>query len=213
MRTGLILLLLGLILPLGFAPPTAQAADPTGANRLDQIFGSRAVVFDSLDDLPYWLGVLSRHRQEDTHDQAVLMDWFQRLEQLAKLPPRQQVQGVNEFINQKRYVLDMVNYGQEDYWAIAREFLALAGDCEDFSISKFFSLRALGFPASALRLVILQDTNLGIAHAVLAVALDNDILILDNQTNTVLNDRQIRHYRPLYSVNEEHWWLHTPTTN
>lgn len=33
-------------------------------------------------------------------------------------------------------------------------------------------------------------------------------MILDNQGDRVLLDTDIRHYRPIYSINESAWWLH-----
>ena len=59
-----------------------------------------------------------------------------------------------------------------------------------------------------MRLVILQDENLNVAHAILAVRLDDQNFILDNQVDAVLPDTQILHYRPVYSINESAWWLH-----
>ena len=59
-----------------------------------------------------------------------------------------------------------------------------------------------------MRIVIVQDLNLKVAHAVLAVYLDDTIKILDNQIKQVVEAGTIRHYRPIYSVNEESWWLH-----
>jgi predicted transglutaminase-like cysteine proteinase len=99
----------------------------------------------------------------------------------------------------------------EDYWAVAREFLYNGGDCEDYAITKFFSLHWLGFDMNKIRIVILQDTNLRVAHAVLAIANENDILILDNQAKEVISHKEIAHYLPLFSVNENEWWLHLPT--
>jgi predicted transglutaminase-like cysteine proteinase len=63
------------------------------------------------------------------------------------------------------------------------------------------SLRALGFPPSQLRVVVLQDLNLKIAHAILVV-------YLDNQIRGVVNARTIHHYKAIYSINEKYWWLH-----
>jgi predicted transglutaminase-like cysteine proteinase len=180
------------------------------ATPLDHLFGSRTQVNPDLNDLPQWLKALARHEREDRAERPVLQEWFAFLAQLRGMPRLAQMQRVNTFINQKPYILDAVNYGVDDYWAVVREFMALAGDCEDFSISKFFSLRALGFPAAALRIVILQDTNLGIAHAVLAVDYEGHAMILDNQTDEIMPDKRIIHYTPLYSVNEQQWWLHLP---
>ena len=56
--------------------------------------------------------------------------------------------------------------------------------------------------------MVLKDLNLKIGHAVLAVYLDDKILILDNQIKVVADSRRIAHYRPVYSINEQHWWRH-----
>ena len=199
--------LLALLLLLPAHPALAQE---TKESSLDHLFGSRTVVNSDLNDLPQWLQTLTRHGLEDRPERPVLKEWYLLLRELEGQPRHTQLQRVNTFINRQRYTLDQVNYGVEDYWAVVREFLAVAGDCEDFTISKFFSLRRLGFSPEALRIVILQDTNLGIAHAVLAVEHEGQALILDNQTNAILPDTRIIHYTPLYSVNEQHWWLHLP---
>lgn len=199
--------LLHLLLCLAFSSPALGQEDSLP---LDRLFGRRAVAHADLNDLPQWLGVMTRHLQEDRPEQPALKEWFRLLDELRGLPARTQLHRVNRFMNQKKYTIDAVNYGEEDYWAVVKEFMKFSGDCEDFSISKFFSLRLLGFPAAALRLVILQDTNLGISHAVLAVRLDNQVMILDNQSDDILTDGQIIHYTPLYAVNEERWWLFLP---
>jgi predicted transglutaminase-like cysteine proteinase len=113
-------------------------------------------------------------------------------------------------MNRKRYVIDPTNYGVPDYWASPVQFLHLNGDCEDYAIAKYLALRELGYDDEELRVVVLDDLNLGVAHAVLAVYSDDDVLILDNQIDTVVSANVIRHYRPIYSVNERHWWLHRP---
>ena len=60
----------------------------------------------------------------------------------------------------------------------------------------------------ATRIVVLQDLNLGIAHAVMSLEHEGETLILDNQVSRVVRHEVIRHYKPIYSVNETHWWLH-----
>jgi predicted transglutaminase-like cysteine proteinase len=139
-----------------------------------------------------------------------LQEWLTFVDSLKNLPPREQLEKVNWYANERQYIVDMRNYGVPDYWAIVKEFLINFGDCEDFSITKFYSLLLLGFSPDDLRILILQDTNLGIAHAVLAVSIDGDVLILDNQSKEVISHHNIVHYTPLYSVNEKQWWLHLP---
>jgi predicted transglutaminase-like cysteine proteinase len=120
------------------------------------------------------------------------------------------LQAVNRFANTRDYVIDLDNYSVEDYWAIPREFLSNGGDCEDYVITKLFSLRWLGYADDDLRLVVVQDTNLRVPHAVLAVARGKETLILDNQVQAVLSDRDVVHYVPVFSLNESRWWIYLP---
>jgi predicted transglutaminase-like cysteine proteinase len=166
-----------------------------------------------------WIQVLERHLLEDIPEGSCqekkinnchLSEWRKFIDSIRTLPRDRQLERVNQYANHRRYVLDIENYGVEDYWAVAREFLYAGGDCEDYAITKLFSLRWLNYPTDDARIVILQDTNLRIPHAVLAVSRGQDIAILDNQTSQIVSHNDIAHYRPVYSVNENSWWLHLP---
>lgn len=183
------------------------------------LFGYRSLEQNGLEHLPQWLSVLERHLLEDVPEgdcretlftRCHLRKWFEFLESIRDLPREEQIARVNRYANQKEYVLDIVNYGQEDYWAIVREFLSNGGDCEDYAITKFFSLKWLGYPTEEFRIVILQDTNLRTPHAVLAVASGRDAVILDNQSGETRSHTGIVHYVPLFSLNEKAWWLYLP---
>ncbi|HFD81335.1 MAG TPA: hypothetical protein ENK05_13225 [Gammaproteobacteria bacterium] len=183
------------------------------------LFGYRQQQQDDIRIFGQWIQVLERHLLEDVAEgdcsekrfnRCHLRQWQDFLESIRGLPRHEQLDAVNRYANTKQYVLDIDNYGVEDYWATAREFLYNGGDCEDYALTKMFSLRWLGYPAGEIRIVVLQDTNLRIPHAVLAVAEGDDILILDNQAQEMVSHRDIVHYAPVYSINEEHWWIHTP---
>lgn len=111
-------------------------------------------------------------------------------------------------MNQARYITDIVNWGTSDYWAIPYEFFVRHGDCEDYAIAKFMTLRAAGFSQDNMRIVVLNDENLRIMHAVLAVYVGEEIYILDNQIKRMVSHRSIHHYTPIYSINETRWWRH-----
>ncbi len=184
-----------------------------------ELFGYRQLPQEQIADFPQWLRALERHLKDDLQDgdcgartfnRCHLAEWRRFLEQTRGLSYREQLQAVNRFANTREYVLDLDNYGVEDYWAIPREFLSNGGDCEDYVITKLFSLRWLGYPVDDLRMVIVQDTNLSIPHAVLAVARGRETLILDNQVQAVLSDRDVVHYVPVFSTNESQWWIHLP---
>ena len=134
--------------------------------------------------------------------------WEDFIEREKGTETRALLDAVNAYMNRSPYIVDPVNWGIPDYWATPEEFFLKDGDCEDYAISKFITLKRLGVDPETMRLVILQDENLHAAHAVLAVELDGDFFILDNQVDSVLSHKQILHYRPVYSINETAWWLH-----
>lgn len=134
--------------------------------------------------------------------------WDAFIEENRETPERELLDKVNAYMNRAAYIVDPVNWGIPDYWATPDEFFLKDGDCEDYAISKYITLKRLGVDPESMRLVILQDENLNVAHAILAVKLGEEYFILDNQIDAVLPDTQILHYRPVYSINETAWWLH-----
>lgn len=182
------------------------------------LFGSAEIRSARLEKFTKWRDMLHRYAEEEPHelDKCVLTatnpcnvtKWRIFLKSLKNLPPRQQLDKVNAYINKWLYVLDPVNYGVNDYWATPRQFMTLNGDCEDYAIAKYVSLEHLGFAVDDLRIVVLQDMNLNIPHAILVVYLNDEALVLDNQISNVVDASRIRHYKPIYSINEHAWWLH-----
>jgi predicted transglutaminase-like cysteine proteinase len=106
------------------------------------------------------------------------------------------------------FVEDSKNWHIADYWKAPGEFLGRGGDCEDFAITNYFSLRRLGFQASDLRIVIVNDANLKAFHAVLAVRLNGTVWLLDNNLRQVVPMDVAVQYSPVYAVNEDGWRLH-----
>lgn len=118
------------------------------------------------------------------------------------------LESVNALFNKWPYRLDIETYGKSDYWASPNEFLKLSGDCEDYSIIKYFALKQLGFNADNMRIVIVKDRIRNIGHAVLAVFINDTAFILDNLSNLVLPHSKYQHYIPQYSVNGVNRWAH-----
>lgn len=203
------------LLSAAVVPPGASGARAAGR---PSIFGTREFRSENLTPFPKWTGALERYFAESGPDGRAcgggrrapcdLGDWQAFLASLDGADRMTAIRAVNRRMNRAAYVLDPVNYGMPDYWATPLQFLRRDGDCEDYAITKFISLRALGVANQALRIVVLQDLNLRIAHAVLVVFEGGRALVLDNQIRDVVDASAIRHYRPLYSVNETAWWLH-----
>lgn len=183
------------------------------------LFGYQENERSNLDLFPQWLSVLERNIKQRTPegncetrrmDQCHLKNWLSFLNEIKRLPELEQVKKINYYANKHDYILDIDNYGMEDYWATPREFLYNNGDCEDYAITKMLSLKMLGFEMQHIRLVVLQDTNLRTPHAVLAINTRNDTLIMDNQIDEVVSHKHILHYVPVYALNENKWWMFLP---
>lgn len=183
------------------------------------LFGYQENQRENLELFPQWLSVLERNItqyaplgncESNRLDQCHIKRWQSFLQRIKPLSKMEQVNAVNRFANEHDYILDIENYGVEDYWATPKEFLYNSGDCEDYAIIKMISLKKLGFDMQKIRLVVLQDTNLRIPHAVLAVDAENDTFIMDNQVEEVISHKYILHYVPVYAVNEMKWWMFLP---
>lgn len=94
-----------------------------------------------------------------------LENW-QRLHKLAaNAPVERQLELVNRFFNRVKFVSDIRHWGEEDYWATPVELLTTnAGDCEDFSIAKYLTLKSMGVPDDQLRVVYVKALELNQAH-------------------------------------------------
>ena len=100
-----------------------------------------------------------------------------------------------------RAASDVSLYGAADVWRSPLAVLADgAGDCEDYAIAKLVALRVAGVAADDLRLVILRDEARHEDHAVAAVQLDGNWLLLDNRRMAMVEDSQIRQVRPLFVI-------------
>jgi predicted transglutaminase-like cysteine proteinase len=139
-----------------------------------------------------------------------VQDWQQLLSTSHTLPIDEKLYQVNNFFNELEFVDDIDHWGKDDYWATPVEFLATeGGDCEDFVIAKYFSLKELGVPAEKLRLMYVTATRLRQAHMVLAYYEEpNSVpLVLDNINRRILPASRRRDLLPVYSFNGDGLWL------
>lgn len=117
---------------------------------------------------------------------------------------------VNRFFNNKvRFISDKRHWGKRDYWATPVETLATrGGDCEDYSIAKYFTLRELGVPDERLRITYVRARRLQQPHMVLSYyASPTDIpLILDNLTGRIMPANKRRDLVPVFSFNGSRLW-------
>lgn len=123
---------------------------------------------------------------------------------------RKNIQLVNRWVNAKiDYVEDRALYGRADHWASAGKSLQLGrGDCEDYAIAKMQLLQASGVKANDMFLVIVRDLVRRADHALLVVRVDGELLVLDNETDQILNADEVHDYRPIMTYSANKKWLH-----
>jgi predicted transglutaminase-like cysteine proteinase len=130
-------------------------------------------------------------------------------QRIAAAPSREAaLQLVNDAINgQVKWLEDSAHWGAADYWATPAESIGSAGgDCEDYSIAKYYLLKELGVPIARLRITYVRALKLkGQAHMVLAYysAPDAEPLILDNLDPRVRRASERQDLEPVYSFNDD----------
>lgn len=103
---------------------------------------------------------------------------------------------VNTKYNKIKYMSDKRLYNQDDYWATLYQFVGKnGGDCEDYVIAKYYTLKALGVDPHKMKflyVVYKKRNGKRKSHMVLAYLKRanpkgrDDYLILDNNNRLVL---------------------------
>jgi predicted transglutaminase-like cysteine proteinase len=136
--------------------------------------------------------------------------WQELIRSGAGLPDMEKLRKVNDFFNALDFVNDIDHWGKKDYWATPLETLVSnGGDCEDFSIAKYFTLLEMGIPAKKMRLTYVKALRLNQAHMVLTYfpAPDDDPLVLDNLNKEISPAAMRDDLQPVYSFNGDGLWL------
>ena len=152
-----------------------------------------------------------------------IRSWQQVMIDAASRGEREQIHLINEFFNRNvLYHTDPELWGVPDYWATPLETLGRAGgDCEDFAIAKYVSLRKLGIPDSRLRLFYVHarlgalSSDAEEAHMVLGYypSEDAEPLILDNLITDIRPASRRNDLMPIFSFNSEGLWADGSTVS
>jgi predicted transglutaminase-like cysteine proteinase len=168
-----------------------------------------AVDLDKMQSL-----ALSRY---DSYTVDTVVEWRDMIEDIKPLPEEKKLIAVNDFFNSRiKWVQDIDNWGQNDYWATPLETMARRkGDCEDFSIIKFVTLLLAGVEMEKLRITYVKAQTGGaygtnyIAHMVLAYypTPSADPLILDNMVDSVRPASRRPDLKPVFGFNSKGLWV------
>ena len=206
--------------------PKALASENSSQTKVDQfitgstksdVFKSVAIPFFGISSQPKWQKALSALENLNSFTCSGSLQCEENktkistlLEKSKNLKFSEKLNVVNREINDLiTYQSDQSIYNNADYWALPKESISRGqGDCEDYVILKLALLKKLGIPTRSMSMVVLKDMERNLFHAVLAVSTNKGAFILDNVYSSVLLDRQLPHYLPLYSFSENRSWIH-----
>ncbi len=136
--------------------------------------------------------------------------WFKMVAEANGVDEKEKLLKVNNFFNLFRFIDDSKLWGETNYWATPMEFIGVnGGDCEDFSIAKYFTLLQLGVPEDKMRITMVKATSVNQYHMVLAYydAPSSVPLVLDNLDHVIKPATQRTDLVPVYSFNGKQLWL------
>ncbi len=171
---------------------------------VDPVFSSRAEAFIST-------GKIEQLEKKHTGNiKKRFKAWKNIINSAKNLTTEQKLTKTNDFFNQFLFQSDLAYQSEGDYWKSPDEFVVDAGgDCEDFSIAKYFTLLAMGVPMKQLRITYVKSLQLNQAHMVLAFykTPDAEPLVLDNLNGRILPASKRPDLVPVYSFNGGGLWL------
>lgn len=213
-------LVFGLMLLANLATESVAGLPPSLADQIEVAFSG---VTDSrwrADMFKKWEGVKDRNGKQIKAPapackpvriggigDCILPEWARFVAALKDANASKRINATNLEMNRRDYIRDIVNWGQKDFWETPVEFFRRNGDCEDFAIAKFFTLLYAGLLNERIKVVVVNDMNLGIPHAVFAVDTEDGIVILDNQIEAVVPADRIFHYRAIYALDLSGAWV------
>lgn len=142
---------------------------------------------------------------------ARLISWENLIQQQQGRPDLEKLEKVNSFFNKTlSYVEDVILWGVNDYWATPVEFLCRgAGDCEDYAIAKYFTLKAMGVSEEKLNIAYVKAVKIDKPHMVLTYygRPEEEPLILDNLIEAIKPASQRNDLSPIFSFNGTGLWM------
>jgi len=121
------------------------------------------------------------------------------------LSGRRLLSAVNRYYNSFPYIPDQVAGKPWDDWESPLIFLQRSGDCEDYAIAKYLTLRLLGVPETQMAILIMREPVRGIDHAVLLVAAEGRLIVLDNLRG-LARFEAYGDYQPLFVLTDTYSW-------
>lgn len=174
---------------------------------------------EPVTQLPQWSDFSNRQDGAQRALQSCLADnrlcttrelrrWADLIISLKGENPLRQMITVNRWFNRIPYTYDEYAYKTIDYWADTLQFLKSSGDCEDFALAKYYTLRELGFTTDSMKIMMVYDTEKTIDHSVLMVYMNDSRYLLDNYSDDTDPSSMEYRYKNVYGFNETTSWFY-----
>jgi predicted transglutaminase-like cysteine proteinase len=175
--------------PCQSTPPGPGHPTRTSDYEPINVIGGVKDVWGNMADLPKWDRVRRVIEADAIAADPRMRPWVTWAEGLRGQSLSERINAVNTRVNQRiRYMTDMEAQGVVDYWQEPLETVTLGhGDCEDYSILKYYLLLHAGLTREQLALVIGRIGSTGELHAVLVAESDRGWRLLDSRINQVID--------------------------
>lgn len=186
------------------------AALPSGRATAAEPFGLATMPWFAGDIITKWAGVQAEIRTErdvlarcrdNADDCPPAAQKFLAIVASGQVQRgRARIGAINRAVNLAiRPMSDLKQWGVADRWSPPLETFATGyGDCEDYAIAKFVALIEAGVAPEDVRLVVVRDLAVRDGHAVAAVRIDGNWVVLDNRWLALVDDDAMQRMVPLF---------------
>jgi predicted transglutaminase-like cysteine proteinase len=160
-----------------------------------------------------WYTLMGRYQMMLTNptNRKIVDDFFAQFDSLKHRSTEEKAVAVEKAVNSYiTYKSDSDQYEVGEYLATPLETIVTkGGDCEDYAILKYYTLRHLGVPAENMFMVFVPSGSQN--HAILLVNTkgpgeEPEYLDLDNTENSLKRGKDIP-YKAYYLINETGVWV------
>jgi predicted transglutaminase-like cysteine proteinase len=194
--------------------PALTVAEPFGLKTVPVTGGGLLAKWDGVTgEIRAESDVLARCRAHISPCPAAAQKFLAVIAEGRAHEGRARVGVINRAINMAIAPMsDLAQWGVPDRWSAPLETLTTGrGDCEDYAIAKYVALVEAGVAADEVRLVIVRDLALEQDHAVVAVRLEGEWIVLDNRGLVLVQDVDMPRVQPLFVLDQSGVKLFAPS--
>ena len=195
-----------LVMPAISPVPTGHASEPFGLESIPIAGGEIEAKWRNVErNIRADLEVLTHCRERTEGCPPAAQRFLAIIDEGRARNGRARIGVINRAVNLAiRPVSDFAQWGVPDHWSSPLEtFSTGRGDCEDYAIAKYIALLEAGVAEEDVKLILEQDLATDQGHAVVAVRLNGDWLMLDNRWFPLARDVESRRVIPLFALDHQ----------